>query len=209
MSFQKIVFTTVGVLLGGGLVFAVTPLGRDVLFHLIPLRWTGEADRLANVLQLRPGQSVADIGAGDGALIVELARRVGGQGRAFASEQTPQRRQQIEARAVREGVAMSVIEAADAATNLPDACCDAITMRLVLHHVGDVPAFARDLRRAIRPGGRIAIIEFAPGALPHLADDHGIDVDRVVHDFTAAGFTVQMRNDQWGGRTFLLLFTAT
>ena len=93
-------------------------------------------------------------------------------------------------------------------TNLPDACCDAIAMRMVLHHIGDVASFARDLRRSIRAGGKVAIVDFAPGALPHLADDHGIDAAGVAGAFHAAGFATTARDDQWGGRTFLIVFRA-
>lgn len=208
MTFRNIALTALGVVVGGGLVFGAVPLGRDVLFHALPIRWTGEAERLAAALNLSPGHTVADIGAGEGALVVELARHVGARGRAFASERTPEQRQRIAERASRSGVAVSVIDAADRATNLPDACCHAVTMRMVLHHVGEPEIFARDLRRSLRSGGRVGIVDFAPGALPHLADDHGVGPDRVIDAFTAAGFAVEARDDRWGGRTFLIVFRA-
>jgi SAM-dependent methyltransferase len=209
MTLRNVALTGLGVLVGSGLVLAATPLGRDVLFHAVPIRWTGEAERLAAALRLAPGGAFADIGAGDGALAVELARHVGSGGRAFATERTSEQRQRIAKRATRAGVALTVIEAADGATNLPDACCDAITMRMVLHHVGEPEPFARDLRRSVRRGGRVGIIDFAPGALPHLADDHGVGADRVIEAFTAAGFVVEASVDRWGGRTFLIVFRAT
>ena len=208
MKLRRVALAGLGVLVGGGLVFGATPIGRDVLFHAVPIRWTGEAERLAAALGLAPGSAVADIGAGDGGLAVELARHVGSEGRVFASERTPEQRQRIAARAARAGVAITVIEAADGATNLPDACCDAIAMRMVLHHVGEPEGFARELRRSVKRGGRVGIIDFAPGALPHLADDHGVGADRVIEAFTAAGFVVDTRDDRWGGRTFLIVFAA-
>lgn len=208
MSFRTLALTGLGVVFGGGLLLAATPLGRDLLFHTVPIRWTGEADRLAAALNLHAGQSVADIGAGDGALIVELARRVGAQGRVYATERGPAQREEIASRAARNDVPMIVIEAGEHVTNLPAACCDAITMRMVMHHIADPVAFARDLRRSVRNGGRVGIIDFAPGALPHLADDHGVGPDRVIDAFTAAGFAVDARDDRWGGRTFLIVFRA-
>jgi SAM-dependent methyltransferase len=207
MSFQRIVLIGAGLLLGAGAVFAVTPLGRDLWFHLLPPGWTGEAGRLAAALQVRPGSVVADVGAGNGALIVELARIAGPQGGALASERTAAQRATIEGRAKSAGVAVAVVEAADRGTNLPDSCCDAIAMRLVMHHIADPGVFAKDLRRAIRPGGRVGIIDFAPGALPHLAGDHGVLPERVVSQFEAAGFRVVARDDHWGGRTYLIVFS--
>lgn len=208
MSFRRIAITSLGIVLGGGLVFAATPLGRDLLFHTMPFGWTGEADRLAAALQIGRGSAVADIGAGNGALIIELARRVGPDGRAYASELTAGQRQRIADRADAAGAPVSVIEAAERSTNLPDACCAAIVMRMVMHHVSDRGLFARDLRRSVRPGGRVAIIDFSPGALPHLAADHGVNQDEVVAAFAAAGFAVAARDDNWGGRTFLIVFAA-
>jgi hypothetical protein len=55
----------------------------------------------------------------------------------------------------------------------------------------------------------VAIIDFAPGALPHLAHDHGIDSELVIESFSRAGFHVTRRDPRWGGRTFLLVFTAS
>ena len=79
-------------------------------------------------------------------------------------------------------------------------------MRMVWHHIQDPASFARELRRAIKPGGHIGIIDFARGALPHLAVDHGVDPAPIVAAFTAAGFEVASRQDEWGGRNFLLVF---
>ena len=206
MSFKKIALIGAGLVAGSGALLAATPLGRDLLFHVMPIGWTGEGERLATALQLRAGSVIADIGAGNGALIVEMARMAGPQGRAIASERTAEQRQTIAGMAESAGVAVTVIEAADHSTNLPDSCCDAIAMRMVWHHIADPGAFARDLRRAIRPDGRVGIIDFAPGALPHLAGDHGVSPDRVVSTFEAAGFEVAARQPDWGGRTFLIVF---
>ena len=106
------------------------------------------------------------------------------------------------------GVPLTTVDGAGHTTNLPDACCDAVIMRMVMHHIRDGGVFARDLRRSLRAGGRLAVIDFAPGALPHLAGDHGIDPAQVIGIFTAAGFTVSSTVDDWGGRNFLIVFRA-
>jgi SAM-dependent methyltransferase len=192
----------------GSAVLALTPLGRDLLFHVIPTDWTDEPARLGEALGLARGATVAEIGAGNGHLITALAAMTGPEGTAFASERTPGQRDAIFRRAQSRGVSVRVLEAPDHTTNLGDACCDAIVMRMVLHHLADPGRYAVDLRRAIKRGGRLAIIDFAPGALPHLADDHGVSPDAVSGIVTAAGFTLLRRDDEWGGRTFLLVFAA-
>jgi ubiquinone/menaquinone biosynthesis C-methylase UbiE len=208
MSFLRFALIGAGLVLGTGAVFAGTWFGRDLMFHLLPISWTGEADRLASALNINTGSVIADVGGGNGALIVALAHVVGPHGQAFVSERTAEQRRAIAARAKSAAVAVTTIEAADRATNLPDSCCDAITMRMVMHHIADPGAFARDLRRAIRPGGRIGIIDFAPGALPHLAGDHGVSPEHVVSLFEDAGFFVAGRDENWGGRTYLIVFAA-
>lgn len=205
MTWGRTAMAATAVMCVVGTVFAATPLGRDLMFHVLPLRWTGEAERVAAAVNIGPGATVADLGAGSGALVVELARIVGPRGRALASERSEGLRSRIAERAKSAGVAVAVVAGADRATNLPDACCDAITMRMVMHHIADREAFARDVRRAVRPGGRIAIIDFLPGALPHLAADHGVDPADVVAAFSAAGFQVVTRDDAWGGRNYLIV----
>jgi ubiquinone/menaquinone biosynthesis C-methylase UbiE len=201
---RRVGIVMVGVVLvafAGGL----TPLGRDLAFHAVPLRWTGEAERLAQVLDVREGSTVAEIGAGSGAMIVALAEEVGPNGRAFATERTTEQRHAIARRAASAGVTVSVLEAPDLTTNLPDGCCDAIVMRLVLHHISDLRAYAASLRRALKPQGRWAIIDFAPGALPHLEHDHGVAANVAVAALRDAGFVLESHDDRWGGRTYLLV----
>lgn len=178
---------------------------RPLIFHVLPLAWTGEADRLAEVLRVRPGNRIAEIGAGSGALAAEIARRVGPEGAVFATELNPERRAQIARRAARLPQ-LAVVEAAVDATKLPFDCCDAIYMRAVLHHIAAVDAYARELARAVRPSGRLAIIDFPPGALFMHGADHGIDAHVVLRAFTAAGLELEGREDNWGGAMYLLAF---
>jgi hypothetical protein len=60
--------------------------------------------------------------------------------------------------------------------------------------------------RSVEPGGRIAVIDFAPGQLWFHGRDHGVDPDEVVAVFAAAGTRLVRRDDRWGGPTFLLVF---
>ena len=208
MTLRKLALTTAAIVLGATAAFAVTPLGRDLLFHVLPVNWTGEAARLGEALEIGAGSAVADIGAGNGALIVALATLVGPQGTAYATERSTGQLRRIKDRATASGVHVTVVAAADQSTNLPTACCDAITMRMVMHHIADPETFARDLRRSVRAGGRVGILDFAPGAMPHLGGGHGLDPAGVTAAFLAAGFSMQSQDDRWGGRTYLMVFRA-
>lgn len=175
-------------------------------FFLMPFAWTGEPARLVALLGIHPGDRVADIGAGDGSHAVAVARFVGPDGEVLATDIDPGRRQAIADRASRAHDNVRVIAGATDRTNLPNGCCDAIYMRTMMHHVANPPAFAGDVVRSIRPGGRIAVIDFAPGRLWFHGGGHGVTPEQVESAFTSAGCPLRHRDDHWGGPTFLLLF---
>lgn len=199
--------------LAAGLVLAAAGMtvliavAAHVSFFFLPFTWTDEPARLVGLLGIRPGDRVADIGAGDGAHAVAVARLVGQGGEVLATDLDPDRRRAIADRAAREDSSnLRVIEAAEDTTNLPDGCCQAIYMRTMLHHVADPATYARDVVRSLRPGGRVAVIDFAPGRLWFHGRDHGVTPDSVLSAFTAAGCTLRHRDDHWGGPTFLMVF---
>jgi SAM-dependent methyltransferase len=179
------------------------------VFFFAPFTWTGEPARLAQALGLRPGMHVADIGAGSGALAIEMASLVGSAGQVFATELDPKQRAAIDRRISR-GSRRNVrtVAGAEAETGLPESCCDAIYMRAVFHHVVDGPQFAASVVRALRPGGRVGVIDFAPGTLWFHGADHGVRPASVVSAFQAAGLKVRDRVDDWGGGMFLIVFSA-
>ena len=152
---------------------------------------------LIDVLQLQPGSVVAEIGAGGGELTIALARHVGTDGRVYTSELGADRLQRLRA-AVEKGAVpnVQVIEGHESQANLPDACCDAIFMRNVYHHFSDPPSMHASFLRALKPGGRIAVIDFLPPsgtAAPGKrgADgSHGVSADTVAEELKAAGFAI-------------------
>lgn len=195
--------------LGGGvlLLLLAATAGRPVAFHLFPPRWTGEAARLSRVLELAPGSVVADIGAGDGEMALEIARAVGSAGVVYATELSVEQREDI-SRAARSAAVTTirVVAAGERITGLRAGCCDAVYLRNVLHHIADRAAYAQELRKVLKPGGRLAIIDFAPTTFFHLADTHGVTPEEVITTMTAAGLRMERRVDDWGGRLFLVLF---
>ena len=176
-------------------------------FFYLPFTWSREPARLVEALAVQAGDRAADIGAGDGSHAVAVATIVGGGGEVLATDLDAGRRRAIVARAARAHADnVRVIDGAPDRTNLSDRCCDAIYMRTMFHHVTDPAAFARDVVRSVKPGGRIAVIDFAPGRLWFHGRDHGVTPETIRSAFTAAGCTLRLRDDHWGGATFLLVF---
>jgi ubiquinone/menaquinone biosynthesis C-methylase UbiE len=163
-----------------------------------------EAPRLADVLELKPGMTVADVGSGGGAMTVVLGHWIG-QGHVFATDVTQSALRRTRDYVKKEGLTnVTVIEGAADRTNLPDACCDAVFLRNVFHHVtGPVP-FNKSLYASLKPGGRLAIIDFPPSEGSKLFDGvpanrggHGIPESVLVDEMKAAGFTHDRTIDHW------------
>ncbi len=176
-------------------------------FFVAPFAWTGEPARLAGALGLQPGMQIADIGAGSGALAVAMASFVGSTGHVYATEVAPERRAAIEQRVSRASLGnVHAVAAGEASTQLPDSCCDAVYLRAVFHHIADRSTFAGDVARALRPGGRVGVLDFAPGTLWFHGADHGVQPDSVLHAFQVTGLRLRERIDDWGGGMFLFVF---
>ena len=165
-----------------------------VIAVLILVSRGGEAEieRLADLLEIRPGDTVADVGAGDGWLSVEVAAVVGDTGHVFATELSARRRDDIRESVAGAGLGnVTVVEAGEHETNLPPGCCEAIFLRRVYHHLTDPAAYSDSLYDSLKPGGRLAIVELEFNGIlsplrrwPHWADD-----EQVVAEVTAAGLT--------------------
>ena len=163
-----------------------------------------DAPQLAELLQIKPGMTIADIGAGGGAFTVVLGRLFS-TGKVYATDIGERQVKTIRDYADREGLKnVTVIEGAPASTNLPAACCDAMFMRDVYHHITDVAAFDKSLFTSLKPGGRIAILDFRPRPNSKLPDGvnpnrggHGIAPSTIEEEMKAAGFTSVKTFESW------------
>ena len=178
-----------------------------------------DAPQLAEVLQLKPGMTVADIGAGFGAFSVVLGHWIG-SGKVYATDVGARQLGVIREYVDKEGLKnVTVMEGASASTNLPDACCDAMFMRDVYHHITSVEAFDKSLYASLKPGGRLAILDFRPdpgsklpNGVPANRGGHGIAPSTIEEEMKAAGFTHVKTFERWPPgenkqALFLVLFT--
>src|SRR3990172_347095 len=158
-----------------------------------------EANRLVELLSLREGTTVAEIGAGSGWLTVEVAQRVGPSGRVYSTELTAARLDEIRQAAGEAGLHnVTALEAGERTTNLPAACCDAIFMRRVYHHLSDPSSILTSIHEALRSGGRLVIIEFRAGRLVGRVTRMGVDRAALIEAVTAVGFEV-VTIEEWPG----------
>jgi len=163
-----------------------------------------ERERISQVLALREGMHVADVGAGNGSWTEHLAHEVGETGQVYATEIGAEDVETIQRRVSQAGfdnVTTLLGTATD--TALPAGCCDGILLRLVYHHFTEPSSMRASLWRALRPGGRVVIVEIDPQRgwrdLPGVPDrgGHGIGQDELVREMTSAGFQVVTRHESW------------
>ena len=174
-----------------------------------------DAQRLIAELSVTPGMTVGEIGAGAGELTVLMAQHVGAKGKVFSTEISEQRLADI-----RKAVAaanlqnVEVLQAGVDSSNLAAGCCDAIFMRVVYHHFSNPEAINKSLFAALKPGGRIAVLDFPPGngkeadtpAGRATDGTHGVFKETVARELEAAGFTrVKVEEPPFGQQGFLVL----
>jgi ubiquinone/menaquinone biosynthesis C-methylase UbiE len=168
-----------------------------------------DANRLSDLMRLRPGEVVADVGAGKGEMALAMAEKVGPSGRVFATEIDPERLEQIAQRTQSANVEnVTVVKGGEHDTALPPDCCDAIYMRGVYHHLTDPNDIDASLYRSLKPGGELAVLDFrptwllapwTPKSIPANRGGHGVPPAIVTEELSAAGFKLEQTVDPWPG----------
>jgi SAM-dependent methyltransferase len=154
---------------------------------------------LLALLGLRPGQQVADVGSGTGLFTLDFARAVGDHGRVFALDITPAFLEHVRAKATAAGlghVETRLVDPRD--VGLAPASVDVAFLCDVYHHVEFPQTYMTSLRRALRPDGRLWIIDFerVPGRSEAWVLEHVRAGREVVEaELAAAGFVVVKRHD--------------
>jgi predicted methyltransferase len=176
-----------------------------------------EVPRLVELLGLKPGMSVADVGAGFGAWTMEFAKVLGPSGRVYSTDVGVKQLATIRESAKNQGLTnVTVLEGADRSTNLPALCCDAILIRDAYHHLTRPEDIVRSMAAALKPGGRLAVIDFpprpnseTPEGVPADRGGHGVPPDVVVKEVTRTGLVSVSVDKTWstGNQSDLFLLT--
>jgi ubiquinone/menaquinone biosynthesis C-methylase UbiE len=125
-------------------------------------------DEVVAAMKLKPGQTVADIGAGTGLLEVSLARGVGPNGRVYAEDIDAGFFPTIRKRAADANV-RNVEPVLGTVTDprLPVKTIDVALLHDVIHHIEKRAEYIRTLATYLAPSGRIVIVDYEPGKGPH------------------------------------------
>ncbi len=162
--------------------------------------------QVMELLELREGMVVADIGAGTGYFSAGLSRAVGDSGTAFAVETEPNLVAYLRERAEVENTANLVpVLASIDNPRLPAGSLDLALLVDTFHHIDDRLTYFGDFHSLLKVSGRIAVIDWKPGKLPvGPAADHKIDPQEVVTEMEAAGYELSARHETLDYQYFLV-----
>ncbi|HTS69103.1 MAG TPA: methyltransferase domain-containing protein [Terriglobia bacterium] len=153
--------------------------------------WQKPAEVIAK-LGLKPGDQVADLGAGSGYFTFLLARAVGPQGKVYAVDIEGEMLDYIRQRAQNDNVKnIQLVKASPHDPKLAPASVDMIFICDTLHHIPERPTYYPLLARALRPRGRLVNIDFYKKPLP-LGPPLEMKIDKpaMIEEAKSAGFHV-------------------
>jgi len=154
-------------------------------------------------LKLKPDAIIADIGAGTGYFSARFANMTP-KGKVYAVDVEPDMVKHLTERAKREGLKNVVaVTGTPADPRIPEAA-DLIILVDVYHHVGDRERYFRNLQKSLRPGGRLAIIDFRLDSRVGPPVAARIAPEKVKAELKGAGYTLVEEHDFLPNQYFLV-----
>jgi len=163
-----------------------------------------QINRILDILEIAPGKTVADIGAGSGWFTVRAARRITETGTVYAVDINPEATQYIDRRAQKEGLhnVKTILSKSDD-PQLPVNQIDSVLLLKTYHEVDKPVALLRSLRASLRPGAKVGIIDRNGNG-----ENHGVDRDIVIKEASEAGYALRSQYDfvKGDGMDYFLVF---
>ena len=164
----------------------------------------GEAEEVMELAGLKPGDSVADVGAGSGYYTVRLARAVGPKGRVLAEDIVPATRDALSERVQREKLDNVAVKLGTPDNPmLPDQSFDRIFLIHMYHEVQSPYAFLWHLRDSLKPDGLVIVVDS-----DRATKRHGIPPKQLQCEFAAVGYRPAKASALTGGEAYFMAFRA-
>jgi len=164
-------------------------------------------DQIMDAMGIADASVVADVGAGSGWFTIRLARRVGPRGLVYAEDVQPEMINAITRRVQREGLTnVRAVRGQNSDPGLPQGSLDAVLVVDAYHEVEDRVTMLSNLARALKPQGRLGVVDFkldgtGPGPLP----EERVSPDVVVQDAAKAGLRL-VRQEPFLPYQYFLIF---
>jgi len=161
---------------------------------IVSARWSteeardrlNEAGKVMDLAGIKPGMTVADIGAGEGYYTIRLGQRVGKEGRVVAEDIVPEVRDALATRVVRERLDnVSVRLGLPADPRLPEASFDRVLMVHMYHEIESPYEFLWRLRPSLTPEGQVIVVD-----ADRPTEHHGTPPELLKCEFAAVGYAL-------------------
>src|ERR1700674_486669 len=163
-----------------------------------------QINRVMDILEIGPGKTVADIGAGSGWFTVRAARRVTETGSVYAVDINPEATRYVDNRAKKEGLhnVKTVLSKSDD-PQLPANKIDSVLLLKTYHEVDKPVALLRNLRASLPPGAKVGIIDRNGNG-----ENHGVARDIVIKEASEASYVLLSQYDfvKGDGMEYFLVF---
>ena len=165
-------------------------------------------DAVLEAIGVKPGMTVADLGAGTGYFSVHLAKAVGEKGRVLAIDIEPNFIKYLKERAETAHITQLVpVLASPADPHLPEHGVDLVLIVDTWHHIDDRLQYLVTLADGLKPGGRVAVVDFKKGDFPVGPPDvHKMTAQRVASEFASVGWKQASHWDELPYQ-YVLVFT--
>jgi ubiquinone/menaquinone biosynthesis C-methylase UbiE len=164
----------------------------------------GEAEEVMELAEVKPGMSVADVGAGEGYYTVRLARVVGPKGRVLAEDILPDVRDSLSDRVQRESLDNVAVKlGAPDNPMLPAHSFDRVFLVHMYHEVESPYAFLWHLRDGVKPDGLVVVVDSN-----RAVKQHGIPPAQLKCEFAALNMAPVKFSMLTGGEAYLMAFRA-
>ena len=162
----------------------------------------GEAEEVMQLAGVKPGMSVADVGAGEGYYTVRLARVVGPKGRVLAEDIVPEVRDALSDRVQRERLDNVAVKLGTADNPmLPPRSFDRLFLVHMYHEVASPYAFLWQLREAVKPQGLVVVVD-----ANRPVKQHGMPPEQLKCELAALGLQPVKFSMLTGGDVYLMAF---
>jgi len=163
-----------------------------------PSRNTDErSDEIIEALDIAPGATVADLGAGTGYFTWRLAQKVGSSGKVIAVDIQKKMLELTESAVNAHGLTnVSYVLAAETDPRLPDASLDMVFIAYSYHEFAQPEQTMAAVRRSLKPGGRLFVLEFAKESRTAPASStHKMSLDEIRREIEPLGFELDQMLD--------------
>jgi ubiquinone/menaquinone biosynthesis C-methylase UbiE len=168
-------------------------------------------DEALNALGIKPGMTVADIGAGTGYFTLRLARRVGPSGKVYANDIQPEMLRMLRQNAAKAGLTnVETVLGTETDPKLPEHALDLILLVDVYHELSQPQKMLERLRVELKPDGRLVLLEYRKEdpSIP-IRPEHKMSVADVKTELEAEGFKLSQVVETLPRQHILILTKAT